>query len=71
MIKFQKDTEHLGPFSEYIKINPEQIAVVLIEGKIQSKFVLNKAPEDIESEDINQFLESWNSGNAKKYGITD
>ena len=47
------------------------MAVVLIEGKIKSKFVLEKSPAEVTSEDITSFLESWNSGDAVRVGITD
>lgn len=47
------------------------MAVVLIEGKIKSKFVLVKNPSELTAEDITSFVESWNNGDAKKYGITD
>jgi hypothetical protein len=43
----------------------------LIEGKIKSKFVLDKSPSEVTSEDINAFLDSWNSGDAVRLGITD
>lgn len=38
------DSEHLGPFSDYIKTDPSKMPIVLIEGKIKSKFVLIKDP---------------------------
>ncbi len=45
--------------------------IVLIEGKIKSKFVLVKNPSDVTAEDIVSFVESWSNGDAKKYGMTD
>lgn len=45
--------------------------VVLIEGKIKSKFVLVKNPSEVTAEDITEFLESWSSGDAQKYEITE
>lgn len=45
--------------------------VVLIEGKIKSKFVIVKNPSELTAEDINSFLDSWNSGEAQKYEITE
>lgn len=47
------------------------MAVVLIEGSIKSKFVLNKKPSEVTADDITEFLESWSNGDAKKYGMTD
>lgn len=47
------------------------MAIVLIEGKIKSKFVLVKNPSEITAEDITEFVESWSNGDAKKYGMTD
>jgi hypothetical protein len=47
------------------------MAIVLIEGKIKSKFVLVKNPADLTAEDITNFVESWSNGDAKKYGMTD
>jgi hypothetical protein len=32
----------MGPFSDYIKTKPENMAIVLIEPSIKSKFVLVK-----------------------------
>jgi hypothetical protein len=43
----------------------------LIEGKIKSKFVLVKNPSEITADDITAFVESWSSGDATKYGMTD
>lgn len=45
--------------------------IVLVEGKIKSKFVLVKNPSEVTAEDITAFVESWTNGEAKKYGITD
>lgn len=67
----QQNSEHIGPFADYIKINPSKHAVVLIEGKIKSKFVLIKDPSELTSEDITAFVESWSNGDATKYGMTD
>jgi len=47
------------------------MAIVLIEGSIKSKFVLVKNPSELTVEEINNFLGEWNSGEAKKYGMTD
>lgn len=47
------------------------MALVLIEPKIKSKFVLVKAASEVTQEDITEFLESWSSGDATKYGMTD
>ena len=47
------------------------MAIVLIEPKIKSKFVLVKPAAEVTVEDISDFLESWSSGEAIKYGITD
>lgn len=71
MYKFQAASEHLGPFADYIKTNPATMPIVLIEGKIKSKFVLVENPSDLTAEDITSFVESWTSGDAKKYGMTD
>jgi hypothetical protein len=43
----EADGEHLGPFSDYIKTKPEAMPIVLIEGKIKSKFVLVKDPAQV------------------------
>jgi|LakMenEpi03Aug12_release.lakeMendotaPanAssembly.Ray.scaffolds.fasta_scaffold145379_1 hypothetical protein len=45
--------------------------VVLIEGRINSKFVLVKDPSELTSDDILNFLNSWNDGRATKLGMTD
>jgi hypothetical protein len=45
--------------------------IVLIEGKIKSKFVLVKDPSQLTADDITAFVESWSNGDATKYGITD
>ena len=45
--------------------------IVLIEGKIKSKFVLVKDPAQVTVQEINQFLENWTNGEATKYGLTD
>lgn len=45
--------------------------IVLIESKIKSKFVLQKDPTDLSSEDISEFLNNWHSGKANKLGMTD
>lgn len=42
-----QNSEHLGPFADYIKIDPSKMAIVLIEGKIKSKFVLVKNPSEL------------------------
>ncbi len=65
------NSEHIGPFADYIKVDPSQMAVVLIEGSIKSKFVLVKNPSEVTAEDITAFVESWSNGDAKKYGMTD
>jgi hypothetical protein len=43
------------------------MAIVLIESKIKSKFVLVKNPTEVTAEDITLFLESYTSGDLKKY----
>lgn len=47
------------------------MAIVLIDGNIKSKFVLDKNPSEVTAEDINEFLKNWSNGDAKKYGMTD
>lgn len=64
-------SEHIGPFADYIKIDSTNMPIVLIEGKIKSKFVLVKNPADLTAEDITNFVEQWSNGEAKKYGMTD
>lgn len=57
----------MGPFADYIKVKPESMAIVLIESKIKSKFVLVKNPTEVTAEDITAFLDSYTSGDLKKY----
>lgn len=45
--------------------------IVLIEGKIRSKFVLVKNPSELTADVITEFVNSWANGDAKKYGMTD
>jgi len=71
LFTWKPNSEHLGPFADYIKTDPSTMAIVLIEGKIKSKFVLVKNPADVTAEDITAFVESWSNGDAKKYGMTD
>lgn len=49
----EQNSEHLGPFADYIKTNPSTMPIVLIEGKIKSKFVLVKNASELTAEDIN------------------
>lgn len=67
----EQNSEHIGPFADYIKTDPSKHAIVLIEGKIKSKFVLVQNPSEITAEDITSFVESWINGEAQKYGMTD
>lgn len=58
-------------FADYIKTKPAAMPVVLIDGKVNSKFVLVKDPSDLTSDDILDFLNSWREGKANKLGMTD
>lgn len=67
----KSDAEHYGGLANYIKIDFNKSPIIVIDGGKRVKFVLAKAPLEISSEDIVNFVESVENGKAREYKIDE
>lgn len=65
------DAEHYGGLAQYIKIDFNKSAVILIDGSKRVKYVHVANPVDVDSDDILAFVESVENGKAKEYKIDE
>lgn len=71
-VLIQKSSQHFSQLGGYLKIKPEIHPIFIINAQKQEKFVMIvEKVEDLTEESITEFINSWVSGEAPKFGLTD
>lgn len=63
--------EHYAGLANYIKIQADKSPIVIVDGGKRAKHVLFGSPADITSQQIIEFVEKFNNGQAKEFKLDE